>query len=209
MNVTPTRALLVVNLLALLGLSWLWLDEEGHIRNINWVAPTTVKAVVASTSLSEAVNRGIDPAQLVSTLERPIFAPDRRPPPPVLPPPPPPPPDPLANVHLLGLIAGESGGALIRTEGKVRQVKLKGNLGDWTLQTTDDRSATFTRTTETRVIPLTYAPLNTAPSVAAPPSGRPASGGRPIEDILRQDTEQEERQRRVDAMRAQMNQKKP
>lgn len=209
MSVTPTRTLLVVNLLALIGLSWLWLDEEGHIRNINWAAPTTVKAVVASTSPSDAVDRGLDPVQLVTTLERPIFAPDRRPPPPILPPPPPPPPDPLANVHLFGLIAGEAGGALIRTEGKVRQVKLKGNVGEWTLQATDDRSATFTRTTETRVIPLTYAPLNTAPSVVAPQSIRPVSVGRPIEDIVRQDTEQEERQRRVDAMRAQMNQKKP
>ena len=166
MKVAPTRTLALVNVLALMGLAALWVDQQGQWRNINWVAPAPVKPVLATPSITQ--KSATDLASFSATLDRPLFAPDRRPPPPVLPPPPPPPPDPLADAHLFGLITGKAGAVLIRSEGKVRSVKLTEKVGEWTLQTIDDRSVTFAKANETRVVRLEYARLNVPEPAAAP-----------------------------------------
>lgn len=180
MSITPTRVLVLLNALALTGLAYLWVDSAGYLRPIVWLPPSPILAnitpltIVGNTAAS-------DPGALAATLARPLFAPDRRPPPPVLPPPPPPPPDPLADVKLLGLFSGEVSGVLLKSEGRVRRISLNQKLGQWTLQGIDERSATFARSNEKRVIRLEYARLNTsAPPVAkAPAPTNVADGGTP------------------------------
>ncbi len=217
MNMTPTRTLVLVNLLALASLAYLWVDPNGKLQNISWIVPAPVKPVIAVASIPVNSINSSDTIAFAAMLERPIFAPDRRPPPPILPPPPPPPPpppDPLANVQLLGLISGDLGGVLIRADAKVRQVKLSDKLGDWTLQAIGARDATFVRAEETRVIRLEYVALGT-PQRAAPAAPNAASAGAahgsgpPIENLQRMNDEDAAMRRNVDAMRAKMNQKKP
>lgn len=207
MNIAPTRTLLLVNLLALAGLAYLWVDRSGNLRHITWIPPAPVKAVIAAASMPAESTSSIDTVTFAATLERPLFAPDRRPPSPVLPPPP---PDPLANVQLVGLFSGEVSGVLIRLEGRVRQVSLNQKVGDWTLQAIEDRSVTFAKANETRVIRLEYARLNVpvpavaikAPVAAGGPAGLPAQAA----DASRR-LEDEAKERIREQMRARMKQK--
>ncbi len=182
MNMTPTRTLVLVNLLALAGLAYLWVDPNGKLRNISWIAPAPVKPVIAVASIPVNSINSSDTSAFAAMLERPIFAPDRRPPPPILPPPPPPPPpppDPLASVQLVGLFSGDVSGVLIRSEGKVRRVNLNQKLGEWTLQAIEDRSVTFARDNETRVIRLGYARLSAPVQPVQPVASQapPMTGG--------------------------------
>lgn len=175
MTTAPGRTLLLINLLALAGLAYLWVDPQGKLRNSTWVAPAPIKPVLSQTAL--LLPASPDPAIYNATLERPLFAPDRKPPPPVLPPPPPPPPDPLADAQLLGLVSGETGGVLVRAEGLVRRVNLNKTLGEWTLKSVEDRSATFTRNAETRTIQMAYARWGTPVAAATPAPGAGAGAG--------------------------------
>jgi len=173
MSLTATRALTLLNLLAVAGVAYLWVDQQGKFRNISWATPAAVNPVIAAPPM--LVKPGVtDPAAFLATLERPVFAPDRRPPPPPPPVLPPPPPDPLADAQLLGLVAGEAGGIIIRAEGKVRRVRLSQKLGDWTLQSIAERTAIFFKADETRVVHLKYARLNT-PVPAAVSQAVPAA----------------------------------
>ena len=214
MNIAPTRTLLLVNLLALAGLAYLWVDEHGHVRNISWVAPAPIKPVISTASTFDQSTLNNDPTLFAATLQRPLFAPDRRPPPPVLPPPPPPPPDPLADARLVGLIAGEAGGVLINAEGKTRRINLTQKLGEWTLQAVADRNATFARGDETRVMRMEYARLGAPAPVATRPAN-PTTGGlagmpnNMIENARRAAEEDAAKNRDLEAMRARMSQKKP
>ena len=214
MNFAPTRTLVIVNALALVGLAFLWVDQKGQLRNLAWTAPAPVKAVVGAVPPPNLSAGSMAPAALAATLERPLFAPDRRPPPPVLPPPPPPPPDPLANVQLLGLFSGDISGVLIKSEGKVRRVNLSQKLGQWTLQDIKDRSVTFTRDNETRVIRLEYSRLNAPIQPKATPVP-PVAGGTgvasstpPTVDTARRAEELEKERIRAE-ISARSTQKKP
>lgn len=220
MNLAPTRTLVLVNLLAMAGLASLWIDKNGAPRNTTWTAPAPVKPVISPLSEStNPSNNSNDASQFAATLERPIFTPDRRPPPPVLAPPPPPPSDPLADVRLLGLFAGDAGGVLIKSEERVRRVALHQKLGDWTLESIGDREATFVRAEEKRVVRMGYAALGPLPQGlltagnAVIPSSAPATtpgiSAPQAAALQRQNEEQDATQRRVEAMRAQMRQKKP
>ena len=128
------------------GLAWLWFDTEGNIKNSQWEKPASVAAVVPNVSIKEPVGMGLDEATLSLSLERPLFATDRKVPPPPAPPPPPPPPPPpdaLNGAHLFGLIAGDQGFVILRAEGKIRNVKLNDNVGDWVLKNIQERTAQF------------------------------------------------------------------
>lgn len=213
MNRVATRALILLNLLAMAGLAYLWVDQQGKLRNMIWLAPAPVYPVIAPPSLPDK-STNPDASVYLATIERPLFAPDRRPPPPPPPVLPPPPPDPLADAQLLGLVGGEAGGVLIRAEGKVRRVKLSQKLGDWTLQGVVDRNATFARGNETRVIRLAYARLGApAPVVNKPANamnfGTANTPPNLIEMARRQAQEEEAKNRAVDEMRARMSKKSP
>lgn len=211
MSLPPTRTLLALTLLAILGLAYLWLDPQGHLRNTTWVAPTPLKPQIDAPA---KMAPRPDASMFSTTLERPLFAPDRRPPPPVLPPPPPPPPDPLADAQLVGLIAGDAGAIIIRAEGKVRRIGLNQQLGAWTLKAIDDRTAVFEKADEKRTLRLEYTRLGVAAPVAAKQnpaaSDANANAARQQGDSARrQAAEEEAKNRDLAAMRARMSQKAP
>lgn len=149
------RILLVTLVVALGGaLASLWLDESGQPLAFAWTAPAPLPPELSAGASAEAAAPA-NPAQFMAVLDRPMFAPDRRPPPPPAPPAPPPPPDPLANVTLYGLFGnGDSGGVLANFDGKVRRVHVNESIGDWTVKGIEGRSVTFARGDETRTLNL-------------------------------------------------------
>lgn len=172
----PLHFLLLLITALACTLAWQWVDERAQWRNIAWLAPKPLLPEVKPLQVLPAAA----PAQYASILERPLFAPDRRPPPP---PAPPPPPDPLADIQLLGLFSGANGGLLARIEGKVRRVKVNETVGPWTLKSVDGRDATFAQGTDSRQLRLAYARIDTpaAPTAAqaATAAARPAGLGAP------------------------------
>jgi hypothetical protein len=205
MKVTSTRALLVVNLLALTGLASLWLDESGQLRNASWAAPAPIKVDVSTLPFFEKTNTPMaDPGMFLATLERPLFAPDRLPPPPPPPPASPPASDSLADARLLGVITGQSGSVLIRSEGRVLRIILNQTLGDWTLKSVGSRDATFERNQETRVVRMEYASLkpHTAEASKGPSIANVTAAQ--AENFKRQVEERDDLDRRLAAMRAKL-----
>lgn len=164
----PLHFLLLLITALACGLAWLWVDEHAHWRNIAWVAPKPLLPEVKPLPVLPAAT----PAPYASILERPLFAPDRRPPPP---PAPPPPPDPLADIQLLGLFSGANGGLLARIEGKVRRVKVNETVGAWTLKSVDGRDATFAQGDNSRQLRLAYARIDTPRAPTAAPVGTPGA----------------------------------
>ena len=222
MNLLPTRVLTVLCFLAMAGLALLWFDKSGQLRNSAWVAPAPIKSTVVATKIPDRTLSGSDVAELVAALERPIFTPDRKPPSVVQAVAAAPPPDPMANVNLVGLITGASGGAMIRTDGKVRFISLNQRFGDWTLNSIEERNASFARAGETRVVKLAYAPLEalgtlgTANKVSAAthPTASPgqatANVASPMPEFARRQAEEAaDRKRHLDEIQARFNQKKP
>jgi hypothetical protein len=194
------------------GLAWLWVDAEGQIKNSQWTQPTKVAAIVPTIAIKEPVGVGYDEATLGVTIERPLFAVDRKvppppaPPAPPTPPPPPPPPDALKAAPLFGLIAGEQGFVILRAEGKIRNVKLNDGVGDWVLKNIQERSAEFERNAEKRSLTLEYAKLGVQvnAAAAAPLLGVAAAPGlgAPTNTPSNINSELEERRKRREAMRS-------
>jgi len=171
----PVRFLLILVLLLVGGLVWLWLDQNAQLRHVTWVAPKALPPdlnVPVSPVKADAASN--DPSSYDAILQRPIFAPDRRPPPPSSGPDATAPTDPLANIHLHGIFSGENAGIIARVENKMRRVKINETIGSWTLKSIDDRDVTFTQGAESRKLHLAYAQLGAvAPKAAA--SGLPAA----------------------------------
>jgi hypothetical protein len=198
------------------GLAWLWFDTDGNIKNSHWAKPLSVAAVVPSVSIKEPVGMGLDEATLSLTVERPLFATDRKVPPPPAPPtpppppPPPPPPDALNGAQLFGLISGEQGFVILRAEGKIRSVKLNDNVGDWVLKNIEERTAQFERKEEKRTLNLEYAklgvPVNAAAAAAAPLPGVLPPPGLPANLPESAQAQIEERIKRREALRSRMPQ---
>lgn len=210
-----TALLGLVLLVSGAGLAWLWVDTDGQIKNSHWSPPVKVAAVVPTMAIQEPTGVGFDEASLSLVVERPLFALDRKVPPPPAPPPPPPPPAPppppdaLKDAHLFGLVAGEQGFVILRAEGKIRNVKLNENVGDWLLKNIEERTVQFERKDEKRTLTLEYAklgvPVNAAAAApllpgATPPPGLPAN----LSETTR--AELEDRVKRREALRSRMPQ---
>jgi hypothetical protein len=217
-SLLPTRVLTFVCLLAAAGLAYLWFDKNGQPRNTQWLAPAPIKSTVVATKIPERAVSGNDVAELASALERPIFTPDRKPPSvaPILAVVPPPPPDPMASVTVVGLITGSSGGAMVRSDGKVRFISLNQRFGEWTLSSIEERNASFARAGETRVIKLAYAPLGitnraaVAATASAAPAQVAANSPAPMPEFARRQAEEAaDRKRYLDEINNRLNQKKP
>jgi len=210
MNIGPLHLIGTLNLGLALGLASLWVDQDLRpLKELLWVTPAPIKP-----ELSEPVMLMGDPnagnlAIYSSVVSRPVFAPDRRPPPPPpppKPPAPPPPPDPFASVELMGLFTGQNSGALAKVEGRMRRLKIKDTVGDWTLHSVDGREAIFKRGEEERKLRLNYAKMNT---VVASPSPAPRLMQQPsgLQSLpINQQEEQRERLRRRNEFRAQNGQ---
>ena len=160
MRLGATRILLLLVLALSAGLGWMWFDRNGQLRHMTWFKPQAVKPDIKMPTL---LNLGQTPPSAASAviLERPMFAPDRRPPPPPPPPVAPPPPDPLANLQIKGIFAGETTGILARLDGKSRRIMLNETIGPWTLKSIEGRDITFTQGTESRKLRLAYTRLDT------------------------------------------------
>lgn len=172
MRFGPVRLLILLILLLGGGLAWLWVDQQGHWRNVVWAAPKALPPdlKVPTSPLQTEASTG-NAAQFAAILERPVFAPDRRPPPPPAPPAPPPPPDPMANIRVSGIFSGDNAGILARVEGKIRRIKVNETIGSWTLKSIDGRDVTFSQGDENRTLRLAYSALGPPPPPPTPPSG--------------------------------------
>ena len=206
MSLAPVRLLLLLTALLAGALAWLWFDQAGGLRNVGWVAPAPLKPELGKLSSTPPNAVGSNPTQYLAMLERPLFAPDRRPPPPPAPPAAPPPPDPLANIQISGIFSGASPGIIAQVDGKLRRVKVNDAIGPWTLKSIEGRNVTFAQGSESRQLRLLYSRLGppvvqaAAPNAPAAqlPVGQQAGAGTSAPNP--QD-EGRERLRRVNAIR--------
>ena len=179
MSFGPIRLLLLLNLILAGGLAWLWFDETGKARDLAWKPPAAMAPELAKPlKLADSVTTGAssaNPTQYLALLERPLFAPDRRPPPPPAPPAAPPPPDPLANIQITGIFTGDSAGIIANVDGKARRVRVNDTVGAWTLKSIVGRDVTFGQGSDSRQLRLNYSRLG-PPVVQAANSGN-AMGG--------------------------------
>lgn len=188
MHVGPVRLLLLLILLLGGGLAWMWFDEQAQLRSLTWVAPKALPPdIKVPAGPPRADLTASDVSQYAVVLERPLFAPDRRPPPP---PAPPPPPDPFATIQIQGIFSGANAGILASADGKSRRVKINETIGNWTLKSIDGREVTFTQGEENRKVRMAYARLNvpvvqavkanvqaaSAPAPASAPTTAPVAG---------------------------------
>lgn len=166
------RLLLLLNFGLALALAWLWVDETGQPRIQTWVppAPLAPGGTGATSAAPPTAADPVNPAQYMAVLDRPMFAPDRRPPPPPDEAPPPPAPDPLANFTLYGVYgSGEQGGMLAKSDGRLRRIRIGESLGEWGLQSVQGRQVTLARADETRTLTLIHI-YGERPKTDAPPS---------------------------------------
>lgn len=162
------------------ALAQAWVYEDAGVLQLKqpfWPSPPAVEPTITVPELDVGPN--VSPGFYMATLDRPLFAPDRRAPPPPDAAPQAPPPDSLGDVNLLGLLTGELwSGAILSQGGKVRRIQLGQSVADWTLTAIDQRNATFSRSDESRVLVLVRqkAPVSIAPRVSATPAvGAPAA----------------------------------
>jgi hypothetical protein len=194
MSIGPVRALMILATLLTTVIGWLWIEPGGGIQAKAWIAPLPIKPDI---KLPKDIRNG-GKESYDAILERPLFAPDRRPPPLPAPPPPPPPPDPLAGLQIQGVFTGDRSGVLARVNGKFRRIFLEDAVGPWVLKTIKDREVTFVHGGESRLFQLSYAPLQAAVAkpAAVPPVATP-SGGAPtaVQGNSTQSTQDETRER--------------
>ena len=164
--------LALVNTALALGLTALWFDPDGSLRNAHWQAPEPVKSDYLQMLPRLPERTSVDTSRFLVLLERPLFSMTRRPPPPPPPPAPPAPPPPvdhLATAKLYGAFAGENtGGVIQQIFGKNRRLRLNETVDGWVLKSTQGRNATFTRNGETRVLQLSRSAVSTYSGLAAP-----------------------------------------
>ena len=173
--------LLAFSLLLAAALAALWIDPQTlRLRDTHWQPPAARQPDFAAMVPLLAPRAAPDASAFAATLQRPLFAPTRRPPvpppPPAVKPPPPapvvvekPPPDPLADVKILGMYAGvHSGGIIAMVDGKARRAQLNDKIADWTITSIGDRNVTFSQGGSTRVLPLEVKRPASGAVVAAP-----------------------------------------
>lgn len=149
-----TSILVGIDAVLALVLTAMWFHTDGKLRHAHWLPPAAIKPDFAGMLSPLARQSTDDVGRFVSTLERPLFSPNRRPPP-VVAVAAAPPPDPLANIQLFGVYSGSGiGGIIARVDGKMRRVSINDKIGEWTVHQIVDRDVTFVRGTENRVISL-------------------------------------------------------
>lgn len=165
----------LIALVALLALALLalWVSPSGELRHVRWRAPAPQTADYAAMVPALPEPAAADTRRFVALLERPLFSPTRRPPPPkaaeegT-------PSDAMGAARLLGLFEGkDDGGAIIQIDGKPRRVRLHEAVEGWQLSAVQQRSATFTRAGQTRVLQLTRAALTGDPAQASAAAAQP------------------------------------
>lgn len=213
MSVKPIGVVLAVNLALAAALALLW-QEPARYR---WVEPEPVRPVL-DEAMAAAAPEAVDVSRYRETIERPLFAPSRRPASrettaeaagPAL--------DLARDVQLLGLYgAGGKGGAIVRHKGKLERVPYGGRIGEWTIEGEEGRGASLVRSDGQRQ-QLQMA-LNAAPPAAASaqekgsgPAPAAAAGGS-VETqpprraaVPRVQEDEVQRQQRIEELRARRN----
>jgi hypothetical protein len=207
-HVLPLLAALNLALAALLA--WLWLTPQGELRNVRWVPPEPVRPVLADAPPLPTFE--MDGGRYVATLERPLFAPTRRPPPPPQAAASGPAVEPLPDIRLLGLYGGGgAGGAIASVDGKVRRLRVGEAIAGWSLKEVRGKELVLARGDETRSIELKRStgaeppPAATAGGAPAGVAAAPAAGGAPTaaQAAYKQDVERAREQvRRMNVLRA-------
>lgn len=166
-------ALILTNVALAGGLAWRWVTPEGQLRNVSWIPPAPIKPVLTDSVLPPW---SADLGSFMASLDRPLFSATRKPPPkpseapPVV-------VDTLASVRVLGLYStgGTSGGALVRSEGKVVRLKQGDTLGGWTVKEVRLHQLVLARGAEQRTLDVKMGP-DLAVDVPGTPGGGAAAG---------------------------------
>lgn len=182
------------------AMAWLWVLPTGQLRTNAWVPPAPVlpEMSVPNVPAGLAVSGHQGAGAYFAILDRPMFAPDRRPAPPPDAKPVAPEPDPLAGLTLYGIFTGpEFSGIVARVNDRVRRVRVSENLGEWTVKSVQDREVTFSRGEETRTMQLVrvYAQRAAAPAAQAPVP--PAAAGVPVDRAAMQQQDQDAARERL------------
>ena len=165
-------ALILTNMALAGGLAWQWITPAGQVRNVRWIPPAPIKPVLGDSVFPPwSADRG----SVMAALDRPLFSATRKPPPkpaeapPVV-------VDTLASVRVLGLYStgGTSGGAIVRSEGKVVRLKQGDTLGGWTVKEVRPVGLVLARGAEQRTLDVKRGP-DLAADVPATPGGGAAA----------------------------------
>ena len=190
------RVLWLLNVCLAFGLAWLWVDETGQFRPQTWTAPAAMLPSASATVEAAYLTAPANPIQYMAILDRPLFAPDRRPPPITESPASPPPPDLLATLRVVGLYQAEGASGLLgRVEGKTRRVSLGGVIDGWTLADIQGREAVFKRGTDERrikLVPAAQVPPDQQRQATDAPAAAPPGASQLFHDVERERQEREE-----------------
>jgi len=165
-------AVLAVNLALAAALAFLWSDQE----RVRWrepaVLPPSLEELVAMPASEPA-----DVSRYRETLERPLFAANRRVAPRADPGAEAQAADALKDVRLLGTYgSGERGGIIVLSGGKVQRVPVGDTIGGWRVAGGEGRGAALVRADGERR-QLELALNNVAPAAPATPAAAARAGG--------------------------------
>lgn len=197
------RVLLFLVAASAVGLTWLWVDPAGQLRPQHWTPPVPIQPDVSAPKFPAGleVRQAPGAGAYFAILDRPLFAPDRRPPPPPDAVPEAPKPDPLAGLTLYGIFQGpDFSGIVARVNDRVRRVRLNEAMGDWTVKAIEGREVTFVRGDESRTMRLVHVFGPPPPMAVALPTPGPApaaafAGGRPDLATIQQQEQEAARER--------------
>ncbi len=181
-------------------LAWLWILPTGQLRTNTWTPPAAVLPELPAPNVPAGlvVPGHSGAGAYFAILDRPLFAPDRRPAPPPDAKPVAPEQDPMAGLTLYGIFSGpQFSGIVARVNDRVRRVRVNESLGEWTVQSVQGREVTFSRGDETRTMQLVrvFAPRAAAP--AAQGSAAPTAAAAPPDRTAIQQREQEAARERL------------
>lgn len=166
--------LVAANLALAALLAWLWLTPQGQWRGVHWEPPQPVRPALADAPALPAFE--VDLGRYVATLERPLFAPSRRPPPPPQAAASAPASEPMPDIRLLGLYGSSgAGGVIASIDGKVRRLRVGESVGGWSLKELRAGEIVIGRGDEVRTLRLTRSTGGEpAPTTAAAGTSAPA-----------------------------------
>lgn len=198
-GITPGLILLNLGLAAFLAVLWLAPGVPAQWRH--WQAPAPQPPSLDDVEAAQLLANPAATAAYPAIAQRPLMEPTRRPlaaaSGPAVAASAPPPPTAIEQAQLLGIVAGPAlSGVLIEYEGSTSFVRRGERVGDWTLDSLQDREASFVRHGERHRLQLPFvhgagaAPANTQPATppartarrappASPPPAAPARAAAP------------------------------
>lgn len=181
-------ALILANVALAGGLAWRWVTPDGQLRDVRWIPPAPIKPVLTDSVFPPW---SADLGSFMAALDRPLFSATRKPPQKpaeaaavVV--------DTLDSVRVLGLYSsgGTSGGAIVRSEGKVLRLKLGDTLSGWTVKEVRPRELVMARGADQRTLDVKMGP-DLAADVPGTPGGGAAAGNQNAPTTAQRRVEQE------------------